>query len=283
MQQPPLSQQIRALERELDVQLFYRKPRGVRLTDAGEALFAEARLIFDQLDRALTKTRRTARGEEGRVFVGLTGAAIFHPLVPHVIREYRKVLPLVSVSLEEGNPFDLLDRIEKGIIDAAFIRTPATDPKGVLVSPLLEEMMVVALPSGCARARTTRKSAGCFLKELSNEMFIDYGRPAGSWPWLRHTVHAACHAAGFNPRVSQQAPEMVSAVNLVAAGLGISIVPASLQRMNIDGVTYRSLLGAPQPSAPLNLAFRRSDQSAAVGQFIRLVQREAKRFRAGNM
>src|SRR5262249_55243424 len=98
IQQPSLSQQIRALERDLDVHLFHRKPRGVQMTEAGEVLLAEARLIFGQIDRALTKTRRTARGEQGRISVGLTGAAIFHPLVPRVIREFRQALPLVSVS-----------------------------------------------------------------------------------------------------------------------------------------------------------------------------------------
>src|SRR5262249_28082533 len=149
------------------------------------------------------------------------------------------------------------------------------DPKGIVVSPLLEEAMVVALPSDGPQAKRTREGSPLRLKDLSGEAFIDYGRPLGSWPWLRHAVHAACHAAGFNPSVIQHVPEMVSAVNLVATGLGISIVPGSLQHINVNGVTFRSLKGALQPRAPLNLASRRNDSSAAVRRFISLVRRAA--------
>src|SRR5260370_20306338 len=101
-QQPPLSQQIRALETELQVQLFRRKPRGVELTQAGEALFAEAQAILKQVDHAVTAARRTARGEAGRIGLGFTSSASFHRFVPRVIREYRETHPLVALSLEES-------------------------------------------------------------------------------------------------------------------------------------------------------------------------------------
>src|SRR5436853_6213834 len=90
IQQPPLSQQIRALEAELEVQLFRRKPRGVELTQAGEALFAEAQVILRQVDHAVSATRRTARGEIGHIGLGFTSSASFHPFVPRLIREYRE-------------------------------------------------------------------------------------------------------------------------------------------------------------------------------------------------
>src|SRR5882757_9897904 len=101
MQQPPLSQQIKALERELDVQLFHRKPRGVELTDAGRAYFENARKILDQLGHAAETTRRTARGEQGRICVGITPTSPFHPFVPRIIRAFRDAYPLVSLTLEE--------------------------------------------------------------------------------------------------------------------------------------------------------------------------------------
>ena len=100
MQQPPLSQQIRALERELDVQLLRRKPRGVELTDAGRALLADAQAILAHVDHAFATTRRTARGEEGRISVGFTSSAPFHPFVPRVIRAFRESYPLVALTLE---------------------------------------------------------------------------------------------------------------------------------------------------------------------------------------
>src|SRR5215218_9642123 len=101
MQQPPLSQQIKAIERELDVQLFHRKPRGVALTEAGRALLGESRGILAQFDRGLEATRRAARGEQGRISVGMTPTAPFHPLVPRAVRTFREAFPLVSVTLEE--------------------------------------------------------------------------------------------------------------------------------------------------------------------------------------
>src|SRR5215467_15026772 len=88
MQQPPLSQQIRALERELDVQLLRRKPRGVELTDAGSAFLADARAILSRIDHAFATTKRTARGEQGRISVGFTSSTPFHPFVPRIIRAY---------------------------------------------------------------------------------------------------------------------------------------------------------------------------------------------------
>ena len=89
MQQPPLSQQIRAIERELEVQLFRRKARGVELTDAGSAFFAEARAMLSQLNRACETTRRAARGEQGRICIGVTSTAPFHPLVPRADEKAR--------------------------------------------------------------------------------------------------------------------------------------------------------------------------------------------------
>jgi DNA-binding transcriptional LysR family regulator len=100
MEQPPLSQQIKAIERQLDVQLFRRKARGVALTDAGRALLDDARAVLARLDLAMETTRRTARGEQGRICVGVTPTAPFHPFVPRVIRAFREAFPAVSMTLE---------------------------------------------------------------------------------------------------------------------------------------------------------------------------------------
>jgi DNA-binding transcriptional LysR family regulator len=278
MQQPPLSQRIRALERELDVQLFRRKPRGVELTDAGQALLIEVRAILYRIDHAVATTKRTARGEQGRLAVGFTSAAAFHPLVASVIREFREIFPMVSVAPAEAYPFDLIDRIGDDQIDVAFMRTQVADPEGLVIDQLLEEPMVVALPGAHTLAqRRSSQSSGLPLTALAGETFIVYGRPHGERTLINDAIFAACHAAGFSPRVGEQAPHIVSTLNLVAAGLGISIVSASLQRMRIDGVTYRRLRGAPQPKAPLVLVSRRGDPSPLVRQFLRLVKRSAKK------
>jgi DNA-binding transcriptional LysR family regulator len=279
MQQPPLSQQIRALERELDVQLFRRKPRGVEPTDAGRAFLADARAILAHIDHACATTRRTARGEQGRISVGFTSSAPFHPFVPRVIRAFRETCPLVSLTLEESGTTELIESLRDERVDAAFIRTPVANPDGLTVNPLLEETMLVALPNGhsLAQSRTTGDKA-LPLKALAAETFIVYRRPNG--PGLYDAIIAACHAAGFSPHVGQEAPRIVSTLNLVAAGLGISVVPASLQRMQMDGVTYCPLRGPAQPRAPLILATRRDETSAAVLRFLRLVKKTAKNFGA---
>ncbi|TWT05954.1 LysR family transcriptional regulator [Reyranella sp. CPCC 100927] len=276
MQQPPLSQQIRALERELDVQLFRRKPRGVEPTAAGHALLADARAILAHIDHALATTRRTARGEQGRICVGFTSSAPFHPFVPRVIRAFRDRYPLVSLTLEESGTTELIEGLRGERVDAAFIRTPVANPEGIAVTPLLEEPMLVALPQGHALARGSKTEA-LALKTLAAETFIVYRRPTG--PGLYDAIIAACHASGFSPRVGQEAPRIVSTLNLVAAGLGVSIVPASLQRMQMDGVAYRRLKGSA-PSAPLRLALRRHDTAPPVRRFLDLVRQTARTFDA---
>lgn len=273
MQQPPLSQQIRALERELDVQLFRRKPRGVELTDAGSALFADARAIRAHIDHAFATAKRTARGEQGQIAVGFTSSAPFHRFVPRIIRAYREAFPLVSLTLEESGTTELVDHLRNEQIDAAFIRTAIPNQEGLVVNLLLQEAMVLALPHGHILARRGSADKALHLKALSDETFIVYRRHNG--PGLYDAILSACNAAGFSPRIGQEAPRIVSTLNLVAAGLGISLVPELLQRMRMDGVVFRGLSGAIQPKAPLYLASRRGETSSAVRKFLGLVLRPA--------
>jgi DNA-binding transcriptional LysR family regulator len=274
IQQPPLSLQIRALEQELDVQLFRRKPRGVELTDAGAAFLDRARAILDQVERATATTRRTARGEQGRVVVGFTSSAPFHPFVPRVIRAYREMSPLVSLVLEESGSSELVQALHNEEIDAAFIRSPVADVMGLTVRPLLEERMVVAMPSGHPLGKGANKAPPLPLSAFAKETFILYKRPGG--PGLYDTIITACRSAGFSPRVGQEAPRIISTLNLVAAGLGVSVVPESLRRLQMDGVVYRRLTDNSRLSAPLILACRRGENSAAVQRFIDLVQSTAE-------
>jgi DNA-binding transcriptional LysR family regulator len=276
MQQPPLSQQIRALERELGVQLLRRKPRGVELTEAGRALLDDARLVFARIDHAIATTRRTARGELGRLVVGFTSSAPFHPFVPRVIRAFRDTAPDIALTLEESGTTELIDALRHERVDAAFIRTHVTDAQGLTMNPLLEEAMRLALPATHRLAMDGAVGPPLELGALATETLVVYRRPSG--PGLYDAIIAACHAAGFSPQIAQEAPRIVSTLNLVAAGLGIALVPASLERMRMDGVVYRALQGAPQPRAPLLLATRRADTSPVVRRFLDLVKRTARTF-----
>jgi DNA-binding transcriptional LysR family regulator len=276
MQQPPLSQQIHALERELGAQLLVRHPRGVDLTEAGRALLADARAILAHVEHALAATRRTARGEQGRIALGFTSSAPFHPLVPRVVRAFREAHPRVALSLEEGGSPELVDALQKDRLDAAFIRTDVSSADGLAVEILLREPMVVALPRSHPLARGTR--APLRLESLAEETFVVYRRGAG--PGLYDAIIAACRAAGFSPRVGQEAPRVVATLNFVAAGLGVSIVPESLAAMRLDGVAFRPIRGAPA-GAPLHLVTRRVETSAAVARFVELAKQTAKQLKRG--
>ena len=272
IQQPPLSQQIKALEDELGVLLLRRKPRGVELTDAGAAFLERARVILGEVERAFASTRRTARGEQGRVVVGFTSSAPFHPFVPRVIRMFREASPHVSLVLEESGSTELVHGLRSEIIDAAFIRSPVADVVDLLVEPILQEKMVVALPTGHPLASEPTKPLE--LNELANHTFILYKRPGA--PGLYDSIITACRGAGFSPLVGQEAPRIISTLNLVAAGLGVSVVPESLRRLQMDGVVYRDLADSAELTAPLILACRRGENSAAVQRFIDLVLRSAR-------
>src|SRR4029077_19471964 len=193
MQQPPLSQQIRALEREVDVQLFVRHPRGVALTDAGRSFLADAEAILAQAEHAKIRARRTARGEVGRIAVGFTTSAPFHPLVARAIREFRVKRPDVSFLLEESSSADMVSGLRDGRLDVAFIRSGLVDPEGITVHELLHEDMAAAFPARHPLAKRPRLT----LKDLADETFILSRRPDGRG--LYDVIIAACSEAGFSP------------------------------------------------------------------------------------
>ena len=273
MQQPPLSQRIKAIETELDVQLFRRKARGVELTEAGRVFLDRARATLAQYDGAFEATRSAARGEQGHLCVGVMPTAPFHPFVPFVIRAFRVAFPQVSLTLDECLRKEALERLRNDQMDVAFLRAPLAEPQSLVVNPLLVEPMVVALPSDHALARRDRRGA-LSLKDLAGETFIIYARQLG--PAFYEATMAACLKAGFSPRLGQEAPRITSALSLVAVGLGISLVPACMQRMTMDGIAYRPLKGTSQPKAVLNLASRRGEPSPVVRNFVMLVRRAAR-------
>jgi DNA-binding transcriptional LysR family regulator len=281
MQPPPLSRQIKAIEREIDAQLFRRKPRGVELTDAGRVFLENARSVLAQIDHTLEATRRTARGEQGRLSVGYSSSVAFHPLVPRIIREFREAFPLVTVTLVESNPTELIDRMQDERIDLAFVRRLEPNTKGVDISSLLEEPMVVALPNGHALTLINgRDSTELPLKSLAGETFILYGDTTGTLLMQSNAFVAACHAARFNPRIGQVVSHISARLNLIAAGFGVAVVAASLQHIKMDGIAFRRLKGSPQLKAPLSVASRRGESSPVVRQFLKRAKQTAKNFHA---
>lgn len=267
MAQAPLSQQIKTLEGEMGALLFRRLPRGVELTDAGAALLVEARAILARIGEAQAIVARAARGEEGRLRIGFTNSACFHPATPTAIAAFRAAAPQVGLAFEQGSTGALIERLRAGEIDAAFIRTAAARPERLTLHALADEPMVAALPAGHPLANAEAVA----LADLAEESFIAYPRTEGAG--LYDAVIAACHGAGFSPRIAHETPQMIATLALVAAGLGVSIVPEQLTRMRLEGVEYRPLAGAPQPRAQLNLAVRRGETSSVIRRFASVAAR----------
>jgi DNA-binding transcriptional LysR family regulator len=276
---PQLSRLIKAIEHEVDAQLFHRKARGVELTDAGRAFVESARAVLAQVDHTFETTRRTARGECGSISVGYSSSIAFHPLVPRIVREFRRAFPQVTVSLLEGTGGDsLVESIRLDQIDVAFMRNATSNPEGIDIVMLLEEPMVAAVPSGHALIRRRNSRALPLpLKALATETFL-LGPPA-SQAATGDAFVAACRTAGFSPRVGQSVPTIMSRLNLIAAGLGLALVPASLQHIKIEGVAFRQLRGVSHLRTPLRLASRRGDASPAVRQFLKLTKQAVRNFR----
>lgn len=272
IQQPPLSQQIKALETELEVQLFRRKPRGVELTEAGESLLSDARRILGEVEGALAKAQRTARGEQGRIAVGFTASAPFHPFVTRVIRDFRAAHPLVSLTLEESGTAELVESLRSERLDVAFVRSAVSGAEGIAFYNLFDEPMFAALPASHPLAARRRRPLA--LADLAGEAFVLYRRASG--PGLHDAIVGACQAAGFTPRTEQEAPRITATLNLVAAGLGVTLVPQSLAGLQPEAIVYRPLTGRPRLVAPLRLACRAVDHAAAARRFVALVRRAAR-------
>lgn len=274
MAQPPLSQQIRQLEHLVGTPLFRRLPRGVAPTVAGQAFIDRARLILRDLDNAVETARRTARGEEGRLAMGFTSSAAFHPLVTSVVRSLRQASPGVMLTLEEGSTADLIEALRAERLDAALVRSPVESVEGLVIEPVLQEEMLLAVPDQHRLAARTARAAAVrvALSALADETFILYRRPSGRG--LYDAIVAACRLAGFSARVEQEVPRLVSTLSLVAAGLGVSIIPASMARLETQGIAYRRLESTPALRAPLFLAYREEERAGALERLINTVRRQ---------
>ena len=255
--QPPLSLQIRDLEREVGTRLFHRIPQGAELTAAGQAFHDLVRNIPAQVERAT----HAAQGELGALRIGFTASASFNPVVATAIRNFRRAFPDVDLTLEESNTLRLMAGLKEGDLDAVFIRPGMAESGHLTMRVLSEESLLAVLPKDHAAASQKKLN----LKDLSKDPFILYPREVG--PTLFDIIIAACRDSGFEPILGQSAPQLASVVHLVAAELGVSLVPASMQQVHAAGVVFKEIDDI-SAIARLTLAWRRSDNSAFLQNFI---------------
>ena len=264
IQQPPLSQQLRQLEQEIGVDLFDRRPRKISLNSAGKVFLSDARRLLVAVDEAVERVRSFDLGKEGTLLVGLTSSSSMHPLTISLIEEFRAAHPLISLRIEEGANHDLLTLIEEERLDFAFVRSDVTRYPALTRHTLAREAMVVAIPAKHALASEPDRPLR--LSDLANEDFVLYRQTNGAG--IHDLLMGACEAAGFQPRATSTTERVMSAINMVAAGFGVALVPQAIRAFNIPTVIYRELDEGDGFTVPLNVAFHRHTHSEAKRRFL---------------
>ena len=262
--QPPLTQQIKALEKELGVQLLDRKPGNVSLTSAGHVFLEEARAVVEQLGRAVLRTRVYARGLAGRLAVGFTESSSFSPVVTSTLRQYREQYTDVELSLTENRSLQLIEALRSDKLQAAFVRLPLELEDDLCFQLISDEAMVVAVSKNHPLAARRH----VIMQDLKNEAFILY--PRANRLGITAGIIAACETAGFSPMVVQRAPQISATINLVASSLGIAIVPQCMRTSRQDAVKYLPLRDSGLRTT-LGIAYRKSDASFTLQNLLSII------------
>jgi DNA-binding transcriptional LysR family regulator len=236
MAQPPLSQQIRRLEELVGHRLFERSTRGAKLTLAGQLLAERARSTIDKVHDDLAQVRRLGRGEMGTLTVGFSGSVMFTEL-PAAIGEYRRRFPKVELRLHEMVTSAQTAALLDGTLDLGFLRDGDVT-EGIELTTVLRQRYVAVLPEGHRLARRRALK----IADLKDEPFVLFARRMG--PLAFDRTIACCERNGFHPRIVQNAPQWPTLLRLVAAGLGVSLAPACVATLSVQGTVFRQAQGA---------------------------------------
>lgn len=235
MTQPPLSLNIRQLEEDVGARLFERDSKGVRLTAAGQAFRPQAEALLARAESARTLAREVGAGATGRLRVGFVGSMLFRRL-PDFLHRFQTAHERLEVVLHELNSQEQIDALVNDELDLGFIHTDRV-PVPLRVRHLDSERFVACLPDGhpVAQRRTVR------LVQLADDPFVLFARTSSPDYYAR--IIDMCHGAGFYPRVRHEVRHWLSVVAVVGQGMGVSVVPAPLQRSGIRGAVFRPLAG----------------------------------------
>lgn len=273
--QPPLSTQVRQLEEEIGARLLERDSHRVALTAAGAAFLEHGRRILHDAEEAAHAARRAARGETGRLSIGFV-ASLAQGVLPGVLRDYRKQFPAVELSLKEMDTAQQMEELAARRLDLGFIGLGLPQESSELeLAVVAEEPLVAALPEDHPLARDPRRKS-VQLSALSKEKFFLAARQNAPVynPWLM----VLCQQAGFQPQVAREADRPATALNYVAAGFGVTIVPAQFGRTPTPGVRFLTLSGSV-PRYRYCAAWRRDAGTPALGRFIVAAREAAARMK----
>ena len=261
--QPPLSQQIQKLEEDLGIILIERGTRPVMLTEAGKFFYQQALGLVDQFDQFIDKTQKMARGEEGALTVAFVSSSTYE-LMPGILRNFRKLYPGINLNLIEKNTPQQLESLRNKQINVGIGRPFPEDPE-IESHWILDESVVVAIPSEHAWTNKTSVS----LTELKDEDMINF-----YWshePSFGNFVMTTCRKSGFEPHVVQRTGELQTALGLVAAGIGVALLPESVEHTSREGVKYIPLK-SPSPTISMVAAYRKDDSSPILKRFLDVVR-----------
>ena len=264
--QPPLSQQIQDLERELGAQLFYRTKHKVELSEAGTSLVEEARRVLTQVDWATRVVSRVSRGETGRLTIGTVTAE--KPIVVRSLRTFAKSYPDVHIELRSLSSPAQLQLVQEGRLDVGFVILPLAATELVLET-VAHEPLVAALPRQHPLSAQTRVP----IRSLAGEPSVLFPRVLS--PGYYDQLIVSCRNAGFSLNVVHEVDSIYTALALVAAGVGISLVPASLQDGRSKDIVFRELQGRV-PRVECGMLYNEASRSSVLKSFVEVVRQVAQ-------
>ena len=273
MAQPPLSQAIRRLETEIGFPLLERTNRSVSLTPAGAIFLEKARDILSALKEGVTQARRVAQGIDGHLTITFVNITPYLPIL-RALRNFHHATPAVELTLKEAATHEQVHSLEVGLADIGFLRTPGTTMPSLQFEEILREPICVALPFNHVLAANQKVD----LSQLRDEPFVASRRPLGQG--FHDQLICLCQAAGFSPRIVQQARQMQTLVGLVASGFGVALLPASLTCETRQDVVFRPIsVNAPENLRYLSLlmAWNRTRTSPVRDRFIAEVRSFVKK------
>jgi DNA-binding transcriptional LysR family regulator len=265
--QPGLSKQIQQLEQELGFPLLYRTKQRVELLDAGHVFLDEARRILRQTENAVESARRTHTGQSGRLLIGFSATATLEVL-PRILRKYRRLYPNVIVELSEIATIRGAELLLDSPLSVGLLRSPSfLNEESFCIETILREPFVVAMPNSHPAA----KQDSVRIKALAGELFMVPPRQPG-WDYS-DAIFQILQDNGIGSRIAQEATQVLALASLVAGGLGIALVPASLSNLRIPGVSYRPIKGRSR-TTDLAMVWKRDSRASTLRAFLDVARAE---------